>query len=180
MASPVEEHVLEAAGSMDEETHPETHQRGQASQWYDLNVNHSLPVNSFTTCTMGKSVRSVQLISSITNLLTFVGPGEPNMSPHLLKEFILSDRNSASGAVALITCVGLPGCKKSSQTLMQKMLQKEFGIKPEELMKVAEVTEEENEFCIYELGAVGVSKKTWQWYPFTKRSRYLSCFVSSL
>ena len=102
------------------------------------------------------------------------------MSPHLLKEFILSDKNSASGAVALITCVGLPGCKKSSQGLLQTMLQKEFGIKPEELMKVAEVTEEENEFCIYELGAVGESKKTWKWYPFTKRSRYLSCFVSSL
>lgn len=55
MASPEEQ----AAGSMDEETPPETHQRGQALQWYDLNVNHSLPVNSFTTCTMGKSVRSV-------------------------------------------------------------------------------------------------------------------------
>ena len=102
------------------------------------------------------------------------------MSPHRLKEFILSDRNSASGAVALVTFVGLPSCKKSPQSLLQTMLQKELGIRPEELMKVAEVTEEENEFCIYELGAVGESKKAWQWYPFTKRSRYLSCFVSSL
>ena len=102
------------------------------------------------------------------------------MSPHLLKKFILSDKNSVSGGVALITFVGLPGCKKSSQCVLQKMLQKEFGIRREELMKVAEVTEEENGFCIYELGAVRESKETWQWYRFTNRSRYLSCFVSSL
>ena len=114
---------------------------------------------------MGESVPGKQLI--LMNLPTYVGPGaeEQSMSPHRLKEFILLDRNSASGAVALVTFVGLPSCKKSSQSLLQMMLQKELGIRPEELMKVAEVTEEENEFCIYELGAVGESKKAWQWYP---------------
>lgn len=101
-------------------------------------------------------------------------------SSELLKKFILSDSHFVPGAVALIMCAGLPDCRKSAQNLVQSMMQKEFGMDPEELMKVAEITEKDNDFCVYELGAVGELGKSWQWYPFTKRSRYLSCFVSAL
>ena len=42
-----------------------------------------------------------------------------------------------------------------------------------------EITETDTEFRVFELGAFR-EKKTWKWCPLTKRSRYLSCFVSAL
>ena len=99
------------------------------------------------------------------------------MTPEKLKDFILLESSVVSAGVALLTFVGLPGCKKAD--LVQEILQKEFKMSPEELMKSAEITEKDTEFNVFELGAIR-EKKTWEWCSLTKRSRYLSCFVSAL
>ena len=94
-------------------------------------------------------------------------------------DFILSDKSFVSAGVALITVAGLPSCGKSE--LMLKMMQKQFQMEEEDVKKIAEITEKDNEFSFLELGAVkDKGSATWQWYPFTKRSGYLSCFVSAL
>ena len=102
---------------------------------------------------------------------------EPDMTPEKLKDFILLESSVVSAGVALLTFVGLPGCKKSD--LIQDILQKEFDIGPEDLMESAEIAEQDTEFRVFELGAFR-EKKTWKWCPLTKRSPYLSCFVSAL
>ena len=99
------------------------------------------------------------------------------MTPEKLKDFILTESSVVSAGVALLTFVGLPGCKKAD--LVQEILQKEFKMSPEELMKSVEITEKDTEFNVFELGAFR-EKKTWEWCSLTKRSRYLSCFVSAL
>ena len=97
----------------------------------------------------------------------------------MLRDFILSDEIFVSAKVALIMVAGLPFCGKSE--LMLKMLQRQFQMGEEDVKKIAEITETGNEFSFLELGAVKDEESaTWQWYPFTKRSGYLSCFVSAL
>lgn len=108
-------------------------------------------------------------------------PEKPNVTPEMLRDFIFSERSFVSAGVALITVAGLPSCGKSE--LMLRMLQKQFKMEEEDVKKIAEITETEkdNEFSFLELGAVKNEEgATWQWYPFTKRSGYLSCFVSAL
>ena len=100
------------------------------------------------------------------------------MTPEKLKDFILSEGCSVSAGVALLTFVGLPDCKKAD--LVQEILQKGLELDPEELMKSAEITEKDTEFRVLELGAFRDGTQTWTWYPFAKRSRYLSCFLSAL
>ena len=101
------------------------------------------------------------------------------MSPEKLRDFIMDEDNLVSAGSILLTVPGLPSCGKSP--LVVKLLEKQFSMKHEELMKIADIKEEEKEFCLFELGAVrDEGSKNWQWYKFSKRSRYLSCFVSAL
>ena len=93
---------------------------------------------------------------------------------------ILDDKSLISARVALLTMAGLPSIKKS-ESLAVKLLEKQFKMKHEDLMRIAGIKEEEKEFCLFELRAVkDEGTENWQWYQFTKRSGYLSCFVSAL
>ena len=111
--------------------------------------------------------------------LHHTAPKNPKMSQEQLRDFILAENNVVSAAVALLTVPGLPSCGKSP--LVVKLLERQFGMTHEQLMKVAEIKEEDKEFSLFELGAVREKgSENWQWYPFTKRSRYFSCFVSAV
>ena len=68
------------------------------------------------------------------------------MTPGGLKDFILSEGSLVSAGVALLTFVGLPDCKKAD--LVQEILQKGLELDPEELMKIAEITEKDTEFRV--------------------------------
>ena len=100
------------------------------------------------------------------------------MTPEKLKDLILSEGSLVSAGVALLTFVGLPDCKKAD--LVQEILRKGLDLGPEELIKSAEITEKDTEFRVLELGAFRDGTNIWKWYPFAKRSRYLSCFLSAL
>ena len=107
-------------------------------------------------------------------------PANPNMSPEKLRDLILAENNLVSAGSILLTVPGLPYCEKSP--LVAKLLGKQFDLNRSKLMKkVADIKEEGKGFCLFELGAVrDEGSKNWQWYQFSKRSRYLSCFVSAL
>ena len=112
-------------------------------------------------------------------MLSSTATGPPNMTPEQLKEFIFDSDNSIPAKMALITLGGLPACGKTA--VLMNVLQKQFSrvrTSPEDLQKFVEVNDK---FSFLELAAVKDNKTNdWQWYPFTKRSGYVSCFVSAL
>ena len=99
------------------------------------------------------------------------------MSPDDLKEFIFT--STIPVTTALVTLSGLPSCGKT--TMLLKLLHKHFHTQLKDIQKVAEVTEANEKFSFFELAAFkDMRTNAWQWYPFTKHSGYLSCFVSAL
>ena len=95
------------------------------------------------------------------------------MTPDQLKEFIFKEKTTIT--VGLVTVSGLPSSRK--KTLLLNLLREQFHAQSEDLKKVEEVAE----FSLFELAAIhNKATHTWQWHPFTKRSGYLSCFVSAL
>ena len=107
------------------------------------------------------------------------------MTPEDLQEFIFNSKIPAR--LALVTVSGLPACGKT--TVMINALKKQFSrvstTELEDIKTVAEVAGEthDNRFALglFELAAVKhMETNVWQWYPFRKRSGYLSCFVSAL
>ena len=106
------------------------------------------------------------------------------MTQEQLRDLILADESRISARVVLLTVAGLPCCKKLEEksSLAVKLLERQFKMTHDDLMRVAGIKEEEKEFCLFELGAVTdeSTAENWQWYQFTKRSGYISCFVSAL
>ena len=101
------------------------------------------------------------------------------MTPEKLRDMILDENNFVTAESILLTVSGLPSCDKSP--LVLTLLEKEFGMERKELLKLADIKEEKKEFCLFEFGAVkDRGSESWQWYQFSKKSRYLSCFVSAL
>jgi len=95
------------------------------------------------------------------------------MTPNQLKEFIFNRKTTINITAGLVTVSGLPSSRK--KTLLLNLLREEFHVQSED-PKV----EEAAEFSLFELAAIqNKETHTWQWYPFTKRSGYLSCFVSA-
>ena len=95
------------------------------------------------------------------------------MTPRQLKEFIFKEETTITAG--LVTVSGLPSSRKKD--LVLNLLREQFHTQSEDLKKVEEVAE----FSYFELAAIqNKATHTWQWYPFTKRSGYLSCFVSAL
>jgi len=93
------------------------------------------------------------------------------MTPDQLKEFILNKKTTITAG--LVTVSGLPSSRKKD--LLLNLLR--VHTQSEDLKKVEEVAE----FSLFELAAIqNKATDTWQWYPATKRSGYLSCFVSAL
>jgi len=96
------------------------------------------------------------------------------MTPNQLKEFIFNRKTTINITAGLVTVSGLPSSRK--KTLLLNLLREEFHVQSEDLK-----FEEAAEFSLFELAAIqNKETHTWQWYPFTKRSGYLSCFVSAL
>jgi len=116
--------------------------------------------------------------------------GKPTMTPDQLKEFIFNKKTTITAG--LVTVSGLPSSRKKD--LLLKLFSEQIHPQSEDLKKVKKVTEqyhaqsedlkkveEVTEFSYFELAAIqNKATHTWQWYPFTKRSGYLSCFVSAL
>jgi len=93
------------------------------------------------------------------------------MTPDQLKEFILNKKTTITAG--LVTVSGLPSSRKKD--LLLNLLR--VHTQSEDLKKVEEVAE----FSLFELAAIqNKATDTWQWYPATKCSGYLSCFVSAL
>lgn len=69
------------------------------------------------------------------------------MSPEKLMELILNDKTVVPARSILLTVSGLPSCKKSS--LVVKLLENEFRMTHDELMRVAEIKEEDKEFRFF-------------------------------
>ena len=137
-------------------------------------------------------------------------PKNPNMTQEQLRELILADESLISARVALLTVAGLPCCNNSEKkpsedeseetssedkseekpgedkseeksSLAMKLLERQFKMTHDDLMRVAGIKEEDKEFCLFEVGAVrDESTGNWEWYQFKKRSGYISCFVSAL
>ena len=107
--------------------------------------------------------------------------GPPTMTPEQLKKFIFDSEKSIPANMALITAGGLPACGKTA--VLMSVLQEQFSrvrdrTSPEDLQHFVEVNDK---FSFFELAAVqDKTTNKWQWYPFTKRSGYISCFVSAL
>ena len=121
------------------------------------------------------------------------------MSQVQLRDLILDDKNTISVRVALMAMTGLPSCviSDSDKSLAVQLLERQFNLFQGELMKVAGIKENQLEFRLLEFNAAKhddknadrkvdvkpdkkAKEKADNWYPFQKRTGYISCFASFL